>query len=212
MPCVQPYPDSLLDEVAADQPGPEAAAVSRETISLAFLAAIQLLPPRQWAVLILRHVDSSPAAEVAEIPDMSVPAVTSALHRARTKLGDQWPDGRLDWAQAAEPDRGQRPVLQQFIAARGQACATPGQDVLSRPGRQRSRDHGGPGVEARPGGGRDHLSGLAVDPDVAVDLAGIALAHDRDCLARRVDRYRVVVAVRQSEACRCLVQCPRCSV
>ncbi len=46
MPWVQPYPDSLLDEVAADQPGPEAVAVSRETISLAFLATIQLLPPR----------------------------------------------------------------------------------------------------------------------------------------------------------------------
>jgi RNA polymerase sigma-70 factor (ECF subfamily) len=62
MPWVQPYPDSLLDEVAADQPGPEAVAVSRETISLAFLAAIQLLPPRQRAVLILRDVVSLPAA------------------------------------------------------------------------------------------------------------------------------------------------------
>src|SRR5580692_5932630 len=56
MPWVQPYPDSLLDELAAGQPGPEAVAVSRETISLAFLAAIQLLPPRQRAVLILRDV------------------------------------------------------------------------------------------------------------------------------------------------------------
>jgi RNA polymerase sigma-70 factor (ECF subfamily) len=60
MPWVQPYPDSLLDEVAAGQPGPEAVAVSRETISLAFLAAIQLLPPRQRAVLILRDVVSGP--------------------------------------------------------------------------------------------------------------------------------------------------------
>jgi RNA polymerase sigma-70 factor (ECF subfamily) len=47
MSCLQPYPDTLLDEIAVDQPGPEAVAVSRETISLAFLAAIQLLPPRQ---------------------------------------------------------------------------------------------------------------------------------------------------------------------
>ena len=46
MPWVQPYPDSLLDEMAAGQPGPESVAVSRETISLTFLAAIQLLPPR----------------------------------------------------------------------------------------------------------------------------------------------------------------------
>src|SRR5215813_5869503 len=121
MPWVQPYPDSLLDEVAADQPGPDAVAVSRETISLAFLAAIQLLPPRQRAVLILRDVASSPAAEVAETLDMSVPAVNSALQRARTTLRDRWPDGRLGWAPAAEPDPGQRRLLQQFIAAHEQA-------------------------------------------------------------------------------------------
>ena len=121
MPWVQPYPDSLLDELAAGQPGPEAVAVSRETISLAFLAAIQLLPPRQRAVLILRDVVSWPAAEVAGLLDMSVPAVNSALQRARTTLRDQWPDGRLDWAPAAEPDPGQRRLLQRFIAAHEQA-------------------------------------------------------------------------------------------
>lgn len=121
MPWVQPYPDTLLDEVAADQPGPEAVAVSRETISLAFLAAIQLLPPRQRAVLILRDVVSLPAAEVAEVLDTSVPAVTSALQRARATLRDQWPGGRLDWAPAAEPDPGQRLLLQRFIDAHEQA-------------------------------------------------------------------------------------------
>jgi len=121
MPWVQPYPDSLLDELAADQPGPEAVAVSRETISLAFLAAIQLLPPRQRAVLILRDLVSWPAAEVGELLNMSVPAVNSALQRARTTLRDQWPDGRLDWAPAAEPDSEQRRLLQRFIAAHEQA-------------------------------------------------------------------------------------------
>jgi RNA polymerase sigma-70 factor, ECF subfamily len=121
MPWVQPYPDSLLDEVAAGQPGPEAVAVSRETISLAFLAAIQLLPPRQRAVLILRDVVSLPAVEVAEVLGTSVPAVTSALQRARATLREQWPAGRLDWAPAAEPDPGQRRLLQRFIAAHEQA-------------------------------------------------------------------------------------------
>ena len=121
MPWVQPYPSALLDELAAGQPGPEAVAVSRETISLAFLAAIQLLPPRQRAVLILRDLVAWPAAEVAELLDMSVPAVNSALQRARTTLRDQWPDGRLDWAPAAEPDAGQRRLLQRFIAAHEQA-------------------------------------------------------------------------------------------
>jgi RNA polymerase sigma-70 factor (ECF subfamily) len=118
---VQPYPDSLLDEVPAGQPGPEAVAVSRETMSLAFLAAIQLLPPRQRAVLILRDVVSLPAAEVAGTLGMSVPAVNSALQRARARLREQWPGGRLDWAPAAEPDSGQRRLLQGFIAAHEQA-------------------------------------------------------------------------------------------
>ena len=121
LPWVQPYPDSLLDEVPAGQPGPEAVAVSRETMSLAFLAAIQLLPPRQRAVLILRDVVSLPAAEVAGTLDMSVPAVNSALQRARARLREQWPGGRLDWAPAAEPDSGQRRLLQGFIAAHEQA-------------------------------------------------------------------------------------------
>jgi RNA polymerase sigma-70 factor, ECF subfamily len=93
MPWVQPYPDSLLDQVAADQPGPEAVAVSRETISLAFLAAIQLLPPRQRAALILRDVVGWTAAEAAELLGTSVPAVNSALQRARATLRDQWPQG-----------------------------------------------------------------------------------------------------------------------
>jgi RNA polymerase sigma-70 factor (ECF subfamily) len=121
MPWVQPYPDSLLDEVAAGQPGPEAVAVSRETITLAFLAAIQLLPPRQRAVLILRDVISWPAAEVAGMLDMTVTAVNSGLQRARATLRDQWPDGRLGWAPAAEPDSGQRLLLERYIAAHERA-------------------------------------------------------------------------------------------
>src|SRR5581483_6758005 len=121
MPWLQPYPGALLDEVADGQLGPEAVAVSRETMSLAFLAAIQLLPPRQRAVLILRDVVSLPAAEVAGTLGMSVPAVNSALQRARARLREQWPGGRLDWAPAAEPDSGQRRLLQGFIAAHEQA-------------------------------------------------------------------------------------------
>ena len=121
MPWLQPYPDSLLDELAAGQPGPEAVAVSRETISLAFLATLQLLPPRQRAVLILRDVVNWPAAQVAGLLEISVPAVNSALQRARTTLRDQWPGGRLDWAPAAGPDPGQRRLLQRFIDAHEQA-------------------------------------------------------------------------------------------
>jgi len=121
MPWLQPYPDALLEELAVDQPGPEAVAVSRETMSLAFLAAIQLLPPRQRAVLILRDVVSWPAAEVAALLEASVPAVNSALQRARATLRDQWPGGRLDWAPAAESDAGQRRLLERFITAHEEA-------------------------------------------------------------------------------------------
>ena len=121
MPWLQPYPDALLDEIADGQPGPEAVAVRRETTSLAFLAAIQLLPPRQRAVLLLREVLSWRAAEVAGLLDMSVPAVNSALQRARATLREQWPDGARDWAPAAEPDAEQRRLLQRFIDAHEQA-------------------------------------------------------------------------------------------
>ena len=134
MPWLQPYPDLLLEELPTGQPGPEALAISKETISLAFLAAIQLLPPRQRAVLILRDVISWPAADVAGLLGMSVAAVNSALQRARTTLHDHWPGGRLDWAPATEPDAEQRRLLDQFIAAHEQAdpellIAILGQDV-----------------------------------------------------------------------------------
>jgi RNA polymerase sigma-70 factor (ECF subfamily) len=89
-------------------------------MSLAFLATLQLLPPRQRAVLVLRDVVGWPAAEVAGLLDMSVPAVNSALQRARGTLRDRWPGGRLDWAPAAEPDPEQRRLLQRFIAAHEQ--------------------------------------------------------------------------------------------
>src|SRR5262249_2634853 len=101
--------------------GPESVAVSRETISLAFLAAIQLLPPRQRAVLILRDVVSWPAGEVAGMLGMSVTAVNSALQRARTTLRDQWPHGRLAGAPAAAPDPGERRLPQPYTAAHEQA-------------------------------------------------------------------------------------------
>jgi RNA polymerase sigma-70 factor (ECF subfamily) len=119
LPWVQPYPDVLLDELPTDQPGPEAEAVRRETTSLAFLATIQLLSPRQRAVLILREMLGWRAAEVAGLLGMSVPAVNSALQRARATLRVHWPDG-LDWVPAA-PDAGQRRLLQRFIAAHEQA-------------------------------------------------------------------------------------------
>ncbi|GAA2614829.1 RNA polymerase subunit sigma-70 [Dactylosporangium fulvum] len=116
-PPLQPFPDQLLDE----HPGPDAVAVGRETISLAFLAAIQLLPPRQRAVLIVRDVLSWSASEAATLLETTVPAANSALQRARTTLREQWPGGRLEWSPAHEPDPAERELLQRYIAAHEQA-------------------------------------------------------------------------------------------
>ncbi|WP_433061991.1 sigma-70 family RNA polymerase sigma factor [Dactylosporangium sp. CS-033363] len=112
-PALQPYPDELLDE----RPGPDALAVDRETISLAFLAAIQVLPARQRAVLMLRDLLSMSADETAEILDTTTPAVNSALRRARAALRERWPGGRLEWAPVSEPDADQRELVRRYIDA-----------------------------------------------------------------------------------------------
>ena len=114
VPWLQPYPDVLLDEVAEDQP--EAAAVRRETIELAFLAALQVLPARQRAVLIARDVLGWPAAETASHLQTSVAAANSALQRARAALREHLPAQRADW-QAGDPDEVQRDLLARFIDA-----------------------------------------------------------------------------------------------
>src|SRR5229473_955784 len=83
---LEPYPDVLLEGLADLAPGPEARYEAREAISLAFVTALQLLPPRQRAVLILRDVLGFRAGEVAGILDASEASVTSALKRARATL------------------------------------------------------------------------------------------------------------------------------
>ena len=83
---LEPYPDALL-EGAIDVPlGPEARYEQTESISLAFVTALQVLPPRQLAVLILRDVLGFHASEVADMLDSTVESVNSALKRARASL------------------------------------------------------------------------------------------------------------------------------
>ena len=88
---LEPYPDSLLDGVEVPL-GPEAHYEQTESISLAFVTALQILPPRQVAVLILRDVLGFRAAEVADMLDASVESVNSALKRARAGLRRGLPD------------------------------------------------------------------------------------------------------------------------
>jgi RNA polymerase sigma-70 factor (TIGR02960 family) len=94
VPWLQPYPDALLDDSA----GPEGAAIRRETVELAYLAVIQLLPARQRAVLLLRDVQGYSAAETAAILDLTVAAVTSALQRARATIAGRVAARDADWS------------------------------------------------------------------------------------------------------------------
>jgi RNA polymerase sigma-70 factor (ECF subfamily) len=83
---LEPYPDSLLEGVIDVPPGPEARYEQTESISLAFVTALQVLPPRQLAVLILRDVLGFHADEVADMLDATIESVNSALKRARASM------------------------------------------------------------------------------------------------------------------------------
>jgi RNA polymerase sigma-70 factor (TIGR02960 family) len=123
VPWLQPYPDALLDEVAPSDDQPDAVIVERETIELAFLAAMQVLPPRQRAVLIARDVLGWPAIETASLLETSVAAANSALQRARATMQEHLPARRSEWT-AGEPSAEERALLEQFIDAhqRGDAA------------------------------------------------------------------------------------------
>jgi RNA polymerase sigma-70 factor (TIGR02960 family) len=133
VPWLQPYPDTLLDEVAPRDEQPDELAVERETIELAFLAAMQVLPPRQRAALIARDVLGWPASDTATLLDTSVAAANSALQRARATMGEHLPSRRGDWS-AREPSAEERALLASFIDAheRGDhalAISIAGQDI-----------------------------------------------------------------------------------
>lgn len=117
MPWMQPYPDALLEPVAPHETEPEEVLISKETIELVYLAAIQHLPPRQRAVLILRDALDWSAKETADLLDMSLASVNSALHRARTTMRAELPGRDSKPTRAASPTDQERPVLQRFMDA-----------------------------------------------------------------------------------------------
>jgi RNA polymerase sigma-70 factor (TIGR02960 family) len=91
-PWLEPYPDVLLDHLVDQRPGPEARYETTEAISLAFIIALQLLPPRQRAALVLRDVLGYHAAEVAQMLGTTQEAVNSALKRARATVDNHLAD------------------------------------------------------------------------------------------------------------------------
>jgi RNA polymerase sigma-70 factor (TIGR02960 family) len=95
---LEPYPDQLLDQLPDAAPGPEARYETKEAVTLAFVAALQHLPPNQRAVLVLRDVLGYRAAEVAEMLSTTETSVNSTLRRAR------------DAVEARGPNRGRAPL------------------------------------------------------------------------------------------------------
>jgi RNA polymerase sigma-70 factor (ECF subfamily) len=114
IPWLEPYPDSLLEGAIDAPPGPEARYAQSEAISLAFITALQVLPPRQLAVLILRDVLGFHAIEVADMLDATVASVNSALKRARVGL-QPLADGREP---APAPDSpSEQALVTEFVRA-----------------------------------------------------------------------------------------------
>jgi len=112
---LEPYPDALLEGAIDMPPGPEARYEQTESISLAFVTALQVLPPRQLAVLILRDVLGFHASEVAGMLDATVESVNSALKRARASMQRRPPAGheRAPAAGSAAEDA----IVARFVSA-----------------------------------------------------------------------------------------------
>jgi RNA polymerase sigma-70 factor (ECF subfamily) len=117
---LEPFPDEWL---APEAMGPETRYAIRESVTLAFMVALHLLPPRQRAVLILRDVLDWPAAEVASLLEVSVPAVKSALHRARATLGSQYAARPMETLGLHGLDKDRQSQLERYARAWEQADA-----------------------------------------------------------------------------------------
>ena len=111
---VEPFPDAWL---AASSAGPEARYDAYESISLAFLVALQILPPRQRTVLILADVMDWAIADIADLLEISLSAATSLLHRARETMKQRNQSGKLHRSRMGIPNDQTRQLLDRYARA-----------------------------------------------------------------------------------------------
>ena len=114
---LEPFPDALLDDAVGAPLGPEARYERAESISLAFVTALQVLPPRQLAVLALRDVLGFRASEVAEMLDSTVESVNSLLKRARAGLERRLPPGAEREPAPAPDSAAELATVERFVRA-----------------------------------------------------------------------------------------------
>jgi RNA polymerase sigma-70 factor (TIGR02960 family) len=113
---LEPYPDALLEGVADHRPGPDARYETRESVGLAFIAALQHLPPRQRAAVVLGDVLGFDRSEVADMLDSTEASVKGALQRARATLDDRRPAGDPEGA-SLPPSARERELVGLFASA-----------------------------------------------------------------------------------------------
>jgi RNA polymerase sigma-70 factor, ECF subfamily len=111
---LEPYPERLLDELRSSEPGPEAVIEERESVGLAFVTAMQLLPPRQRIAVILRDVLGWSADEVAALLGDSVASVNSALQRGRERLERERREGAITRIHAPRDLRTEARLMERF--------------------------------------------------------------------------------------------------
>jgi RNA polymerase sigma-70 factor (ECF subfamily) len=112
-----PVPDTLLEPTTSPTSTPEAMTLTRETIEIAFLTVIQLLTPQQRAALILCDVLDWSAKDAADLLDISVSAVNSALQRARVRLRERLPSRKPAWPATVDASAAERDLLKKYVEA-----------------------------------------------------------------------------------------------
>ena len=112
-----PIPNTVLEPTTPPARTPEAMTLMRETIEIAFLTVIQLLTPQQRAALILCDVLDWSAKDAADLLDLSVPAVNSALQRARVRLRERLPSREPPWPANVDASAAERDLLKKYVEA-----------------------------------------------------------------------------------------------